>query len=212
MWSLSHTCHVGNQVSSPNRTKKVKKLIKPSNAHLPTSCYSISHSWLLLKENHTSLCVFVAGKKRFADPFLDLQNSRQALASKKAILASHHFSTGAKDSKGWKKQPPNTPGVAAKDKDVGHLPLSTRFFAFIISHQGTNLDTATLICAMGPSRRNAFATIVTMPLQTRLTMRVLMYCNDCRLPMDHGTLNDPPFRGFARQSLNLQRTSVIGSR
>lgn len=69
MWSLSHTCHVRNQVSSPNRTKKVKKLIKPSNAHLPTSCFSISHSWLLLKENHTSLCVFVAGKKDSPIPF-----------------------------------------------------------------------------------------------------------------------------------------------
>lgn len=58
------------------------------------------------------------------------------------------------------------------------LPVFYRSSVFFISHQGTSLDTATLICAMGPSRRKAFATIVTMPLQTRLTMRVVMYYID----------------------------------
>lgn len=130
MWSLSHTCHVGNQVSSPNQTKKVKKLIKPSNAHLPTSCFSISHSWLLLKEQHASLCVFVAGKK-VTDPFLDLQNSRQALASKKAILASHHFSTGVEDSKGSKKtQPPKHPQRCRERQGCRSFAAFYPFFCF----------------------------------------------------------------------------------
>ena len=73
------------------------------------------HGFCWRKITRSFAFVFLLLEKKITDPFLDLQNSRQALASKKAILASHHFSTGVEDSKGWKKgNLPTPPALQGK--------------------------------------------------------------------------------------------------
>ena len=193
MWSLSHTCHVGNQVSSPNQTKKVKKLIKPSNAHLPTSCFSISHSWLLLKEQHASLCVFVAGKK-VTDPFLDLQNSRQALASKKAILASHHFSTGVEDSKGSKKtQPPKHPQRCRERQGCRSFAAFYPFF-LLLSFRTKEPIWTQPHWSVPWDHQDEMPSPPSSPCPCKHGWPWGLWCI---VMTTYGTLNDPPFRGFA---------------
>ena len=94
-----------------------------------------------------------------------------------------------------KKATSHTPGVAGKDKHVGHLPLSTRFL--FLSFRTKEPIWTQPHWSVPWDHQDEMPSPPSSPCPCKHDRPWGLWCI---VMTTYGTLNDPPFRGFARQS------------